>query len=122
MKDRYHPQTGDASNLATAHTDSTHYQQIVQAGYPGEMTQRFDGEALRLTADFEIVTPRPSAASIRAEDLGLELAKVRRLDPDPGSALSRTKIRKQYERRSTWQRGVRPGQSWLASWAATAAG
>jgi len=51
MKDQYHPQTGDASNLATAHTDSTHYQQIVQAGYPGEMTQRFDGEALRLTAE-----------------------------------------------------------------------
>jgi hypothetical protein len=68
MKDQYHPQTGDASNLATAHTDSTHYQQIVQAGYPGEMTQRFDGEALRLTADFEIVTPQPSAAPIRAED------------------------------------------------------
>jgi hypothetical protein len=94
MKDQYHPQTGDASNLATAHTDSTHYQQIVQAGYPREMTQRFDGEALRLTADFEIVTPRPSAAPIRAEDLGLELAKVRRLDPDPGPALSRTKMRK----------------------------
>jgi hypothetical protein len=48
---------------------------------------RCDGEAPRLTADFEVVTPRPPAAPDRVEDLGLELAKVRRLDPDPGPAL-----------------------------------
>lgn len=48
---------------------------------------RLTGEAPRLTADFEVVTPRPPVAPDRVEDSGLELTKVRRLDPDPGPAL-----------------------------------
>lgn len=63
-------------------------QQIVQPGYPGETTQCAMTEKLpRLTADFEVVTPRLPVAPDRVEGLGLELAKVRRLDPDPGPAL-----------------------------------
>jgi len=40
--------------------------------------------APQLTADFEVVTPRLPVVPDRVEDLGLELAKARRLDPDSG--------------------------------------
>ena len=63
---------------------------------------RCDGEAPRLTADFEIVKPRPPVAPDRVEDFGLELAKVRRLDPDPGPTL------KAYENEERDMSGAQP--------------
>ena len=63
-------------------------QQIYPAWIPRrDDAVRYDGEGPRLTADFEVVIPRLPVAPDRVEDLGLELAKVRRLDPDPGPAL-----------------------------------
>ena len=84
---------------------------------------RYDGEAPRLAADFEVVTPRLPVAPDRVEGLGLELAEVRRLDPDPGPALKAH----EYEKRD--MNGAQPsigvfvrGKCWLAGWAARAAG
>lgn len=70
-------------------------QQICPAWIPRrDEAVRYDGKGPRLTAGFEVVIPRLPMAPDRVEDLGLELTKVRRLDPDPGPALKRTKMRK----------------------------
>jgi hypothetical protein len=99
-------------------------QQICPAWIPRrDEAVRYDGKGPRLTAGFEVVIPRLPMAPDRVEDLGLELTKVRRLDPDPGPAL------KAHENEKKDMNCAQPstevfvrGKCWLAGWAARAAG
>jgi hypothetical protein len=84
---------------------------------------RYDGEAPRLTADFEVATPRLPVAPDRVEDLGLELANVRRPDPDPEASIEGARNEKRDMNGAQPSIGVFVrSKCWLAGRAARAAG